>query len=81
MDVINKTTRNNSRVRRTHWVTLDQPSERCYEESRPDTTDCIIKFIEKTVVCSLPIYGANVDNRTKCDSNATLLQDFVEMKR
>ena len=69
------------RVKRSHWKTLDQESERCSKELNPDTTGCIVKFIEETAGCTLPIYGANNLNGTKCDTNANLLYEFLQLNR
>ena len=74
-------TRNAARIKRTKWRTLDQATERCSQESKPDTTDCITKYIENTAGCTLPTYGANMENGTRCDSNATIMNEFLEMNR
>ena len=50
------------RLERTHWKTLNTGNQRCDEENAThNTTQCITRYIEKKVGCSMGMYGTDPD--------------------
>ena len=48
------------RLERTHWKTLDTENQRCDEvNDNKNTTQCITTYIEKTVGCSVGMFGTD----------------------
>ena len=69
------------RLRRVHWKSLDQATERCSDAVvKPDVTRCITNYIEKKAGCTLPVQGANEENMTLC-KNMTSIQNFLKLNR
>ena len=60
---------------------MDQPEERCSESvNDPDTTACIMRFIEKEAGCTLAVQGSDMHDVPICE-NATAVQKFLELNR
>ena len=50
------------RIERTHWKTLNTEKQRCDNENATNnTTKCITRYIEKTIGCSMGMYGTDQD--------------------
>ena len=45
---------------KTHWKALDTPLKRCKSENREaNTTQCIIRFLEQNIGCSMGLAKSN----------------------
>ena len=48
------------KFRKTYWKALDTPEKRCDESSlEANTTQCITRYLEQTVGCSLGLAGSD----------------------
>ena len=60
---------------------MDRPEEGCSESvTEPDTTACIMRFIERSAGCTLAVQGSDKHNVPTCE-NATAIHKFLELNR
>ena len=63
-------------ISKTHLKALDQPSERCVEDTNnQNASACIAKFIDMQIGCSSKMQGSDSAEKATCD-NVTQLQSL-----
>ena len=70
-------------ITKTHVRALDQPSQRCSSENKPEvqnTSACIARFIEDHVGCNTKIQGSQYSRASPCRTNYQLL-DLKNLSR
>ena len=65
-------------ISKSHLKSLDQPSERCTEDTKgPNVSACIAKFIEGQLGCSAKIQGSGSTQKITCN-NVTQLKTLSD---
>ena len=61
------------KLSRTMRKALNQPSEPCTNNKRPDTSRCIAKWIQNAIGCRVKMYGkSNLDKLPLCSSESQM---------
>ena len=61
------------KIAKSHMKALDQPSQPCKKDiGGPNTSECIAKFIEDQIGCSIKLHGISINNRRTCKSRLQL---------
>ena len=66
------------KITKSHLKALDQPSEQCDSSTRdPNTSECIAKYIEDRIGCSMKIHGLrNKTDKPPC----RLLSEILKLR-
>ena len=60
---------------KSHWKALDQPSERCVEDTKTqNASSCIANFIEGRLGCKVGLHGSDSLQKTACNNATQLLR-------